>query len=479
LSKLTTKTVGEMPVVLVVTYVVVIFLGTILLDVIFREVVLPYIFPGLHAGNGFMLGGDSLGYHQKAIEVSELIRNSGWSEWKLRPFSTLDAPVGIASAIYSIFGNSPIVLLPFNAAVHAGSALCLLLILRPIVGGNPRYAIIATLPFVIFPTAFYWHSQLHKDGIFIFGIYLFLCGWLLQFRDTPNSWQRQLISSALLVIGVILIWSVRTYMLIVLAAIGVVMALLCGLFENDWRKCGQLTSMEAAWRMVQRIGYCVAIVWVGGTGFLQTATAYSGHIEVTQAQAQAQTQIQTQVQAGRSQRVVCSGWEPTEWIPQPVDRLAFSIANTRRGYFSSVYADAASTIDRDQCLNNFYELVGYFPRALQIGLFAPFPWQWLEASAQGKVQTMRLVAGGEMLGAYFALIFCALAVWYRRKAPWLWTLLAFVIPILLLLSIVTPNIGTLHRMRYGYFMILVGIGVGYLFRVLLEKRQSRLSTEKL
>ena len=38
-----------------------------------------------------------------------------------------------------------------------------------------------------------------------------------------------------------------------------------------------------------------------------------------------------------------------------------------------------------------------------------------------------------------------------------------VLPIILLLAITIPNIGTLYRMRYGYLQILVGLGlIGWL-----------------
>ena len=54
-------------------------------------VLLPYVLPGLHAGNGLLIGGDWIGFHHQAAELADQVRANGWSAWRLRP-DDLSAP---------------------------------------------------------------------------------------------------------------------------------------------------------------------------------------------------------------------------------------------------------------------------------------------------------------------------------------------------------------------------------------------------
>lgn len=555
-------------------YFLAVFFGTVFVDILFREVVLPYVFSALHAGQGFMTGGDSLGYHQKAVEIAERIRERGWGEWQLRPFGTLDTPAGLASAVYAIVGPHPLALVPFNAFIHAGAAACLFLILRPVVGGGTVPAIVATLPFVLFPTAFYWHSQLHKDGIYIFGLFMFLLGWLYSFHDGPNTLRRALISVVLVIAGIAVIWSVRAYMLIVISACGAIMTAVCTGIEVMWVKRGKLAWADVLWRTLFRFAFCFSIVQVGGAGKTELSQVHLERYAAAKAQSEviaaakiargkksvpgvagmagaatadsdedeclpvtAQNadidcgQIGAAGVAGRqsasspagkggskpsangknampgqtpvvpeespaapsadgkvldkcallkaqlcaTKPVDCPAWVSTLGVPGKIDRLGYSVAATRHGYFSKVYDGAGSTIDREYCLSSFAEQFEYMPRAVQIALFSPFPWQWVQQSAQGGGRAMRILAGAEMMWAYVALAFTALLIWHRRYYSRMWPLLICTFFVLLLLTIVTPNIGALHRMRYGPFMILVGLGTGYMCRLFIEWRKRRLT----
>lgn len=455
----------------VILYFLVVFFGTLLVDVVFRSFVLPVLFPGLHAGNGFMVGGDAMGFHEKAVDIAARIRSIGWSEWQLRPNATLDTPAGIASAIYAVLGFNPLVLMPFNALVHAGAATCLFLILRPIIGGNSRHAIVATLPFVMFPTAFYWHSQLHKDGVFILGMYLFLLGWLHSLHGGGNSWRRNLLSWAMLAVAAAIVWAVRAYMLMIFSAVGVALVILAAAFEWRWHKLGKLTTVDWGWRIIWRVAFCFALAHMGGSGKAELTQVRQDIYEATRIQSMAEVGC-ADCQNQNAWSGECPHWIATPFVPGRVDRLGYSVALTRQGYFQNVYAGAGSTIDKDHCLNSLADILIYSPRAMQIALFAPFPWQWIQTSSQGGGgRVMRLLAGGEMLVVYSAFVFCVAAVWRRRSIARLWAMVTFSIALLLLLATVTPNIGALHRMRYGYLMLLVGLGVGYMHCLFSEHRR--------
>ncbi len=60
-------------------FLVAVFCTTAAIALIIQLVVLPYLFPELHAGNGLLAGGDSVGFHRTAAWVAERIRSEGWS----------------------------------------------------------------------------------------------------------------------------------------------------------------------------------------------------------------------------------------------------------------------------------------------------------------------------------------------------------------------------------------------------------------
>jgi hypothetical protein len=132
----------------------------------------------------------------------------------------------------------------------------------------------------------------------------------------------------------------------------------------------------------------------------------------------------------------------------------------RNGYFGTPgYKGSGSMVDRDVELLSMKDFVTYLPRAIQLGLFAPFPSDWLAPAQSSGGGIMRRVAGVEMLGVYFALAFLPYAMWRWRYRIEMWLIVAFGAILLLLYSYATPNIGSLYRLRYGFLMLLVTLGV--------------------
>jgi len=138
-------------------------------------VVLPRFLPGWHGGHGLLAGGDWLLFHQLATEVAARVHKQGWSAWSLRPEG--QAPAGVAAIFYVLVAPEPWSIIPLNAALHATAALILHSLLRLFV--SPRRALLGTLPFVLYPSAMTWYTQLHKDGFFIAGMLLLVYGWAL------------------------------------------------------------------------------------------------------------------------------------------------------------------------------------------------------------------------------------------------------------------------------------------------------------
>jgi len=169
-------------------------------------------------------------------------------------------------------------------------------------------------------------------------------------------------------------------------------------------------------------------------------------------------------------------WQASALLPDSLNNVLFRVARTRAAYFQN-YREAGSMIDRDVVITRPVDFVTYTPRALQIGLFAPFPAHWFESGKAPGGSMMRKISAIEMLGTYLALLFLpyALLCWRRQIETWL--ISGFGLGMILVYTFVTPNLGSLYRMRYGFLMLLIGLGVGAVVMFFRNLRQGRNDVE--
>ncbi|MDD5120692.1 MAG: hypothetical protein PHR84_05225 [Candidatus Omnitrophica bacterium] len=194
------------------------FFYAFLISAFVQIVLLPYIFPNLHAGYGLLKSSfDSIGFHQIAVDLAEKIHIHGWSVWQLKPSG--QSPAGIGSIFYFFILPDPRILIPFSAALHASAALVLVGLLDLFLK-NKTKAILCVLPFLVFPSNFQWTAQWHRDGFSILGIFLILQGIVLSASPELYKQRNWLFINCRLIVfyicGFILIWFARAYILVVI-----------------------------------------------------------------------------------------------------------------------------------------------------------------------------------------------------------------------------------------------------------------------
>jgi hypothetical protein len=396
-----------------------VFIWALLAGLLVQLVVLPAL-PGLHAGHGLMVGGDWVEYHRDAVKLVGLMQQQGWEVWELRPRG--NAPIGIAAAVYFFVGiGEPWVLLPINAAMFALAAVCLHGILKMLV--PERWAFAAILPFVLFPSAALIYSQIHKDVFSIAGTLVVALVWGRFARLVKSDGWSVLTQLALMVTGCTLTWVVRPYLLqpLTLASVLVVLVLI----GRAGRRRG------VAW-------------WIGILLCLLVAVGYNKFL-LWAAEGQSSVQAVPTVSHAESTGIVAN---------------ALAKLSAARAGFALGYPDAGSNIDVDVKYDTLIDLVLYVPRALQVGLLAPFPSMWGSDGVSPGSALMRFIAGGEMVVSYVLFIGVVL-LWFDLKSNRLALVVAMLIAmvLILVLALVVSNVGTLYRMRYNSWQILNGLGV--------------------
>jgi hypothetical protein len=139
-----------------------------------------------------------------------------------------------------------------------------------------------------------------------------------------------------------------------------------------------------------------------------------------------------------------------------------------------------SQMDAQAIISSPRQLIQYLPRALVIGLLAPFPWQWFDA--RGSTGCMRTFSGVEVVLVYLLLYGLArglrTAVVKPHRADRL-LLLAFVVFAGCSISVVVANLGTLFRLRLQFLLpLLIIVAAGQPLN-LLELVRSRWHAVKL
>ncbi len=129
-----------------------------------------------------------------------------------------------------------------------------------------------------------------------------------------------------------------------------------------------------------------------------------------------------------------------------------SLGELRQGFVSS---GGYSLMDRWAKVSTFVLMIAYLPRALAIGLLAPFPRQWFDT--KGSTGVMRTWSGVEMIMIYLLLpgiLYGMCRVMMSRRAEG-FLLLAFVVLLAVPVSLVVANLGTLFRLRLLFVLPLL------------------------
>jgi hypothetical protein len=396
------------------------YLYSLTVGLLVQFVILPIIFPSAHWKDGLMVGGDWVQFHTEGVEIAKRVEQEGWSVWTLRhPISGQDMS-GIAGLFYALTGiHKPWVLLPFNAFLHASAGLILYILLR-LLDISKKTALIFTIPFIIFPTSLTWVSQIHKDGLYILGMYLTFLSLALAFS---NEIKKNAISILSGVLGAFIFFTVgREYALKI------------------------VYYFYALFLLISLLTATVSLVWKGRESFLRygKTTLVFLVIFVTYGLLQPQTQTQTQ-------------WYWNPYIPDKIENLFYTLAVWRNEIWAQYLSGHTGAIDEDIKFRSVWDFIEYTPRALTVGFFSPFPRLWFTQGSTTGGTIARYITPFEAIYLWFAWLLLPIALWFHRKKLWFWLVFLMCLGFVWLHVVAEPNVGPIVRKRYGYVMLLSAV----------------------
>ncbi len=492
-----------------------VFVYAMLAGLAVQLVILPYVFPQLHAGNGLLAGRDWVGFHEQAVAHALRIAEGGWSEFRLRPDGD-NAITGIAAFFYYLFWPKPWTLLPLSAAMFATGGVALFSMLKHL-DLEDNEALVAILPYLVFPSALLQYGQIHKDVFCTAGVLVTLWSWVKLLHGERKAWEiLPLLAAsaiALIVLSVfrpyfmypfmglgvfLLLWHViraawqffqrlarrgkagyRASLIFNLQSVGILVLLNAFVYVMansyvDVRMKPVSAQLAGSDALVEKLGVPV-FIWqsnkdvrsadtvrlvVAGASASASASAGGGASAVAIANAIANAEIEAAIRKAIEECRPIVVLKEGQFFENMINRAFLKIAVARAGFTSSGGTTAASNIDKgiDFCRNE--DLVGYIPRAMQIAFFAPFPSKWAALEKRNSSSVEIYISAVEMFYCYIAyigLIYWLLA--YRRWNVSLLIPIGFSLGMMLLLGLTVANVGTLYRMRFPFAMIFVSIGM--------------------
>lgn len=444
------------------------FLYASFMAIFMQKLALPMM-PELHAGHG-LLKNDAIVFHNIAIEMAEKIRTIGWSEWKLFPGAA--GNVGILSAVYALFGPDPAWFIPINAAAHATGAFLIYRMGSRLWPGNTGKlgGLVAGIAFLVFPSALQWYGQNHKDAFAIAGILIILEAWL----DLHANLTAGLRSMPLLLLkalfGVVLLGVVRPYYPFLMVGALMASAVITSLVEILGKKPRNLLIL-----LPKQVPLVMLVLVVAFSFQHYTKSVSDVYGEGTFLQYKESSRPPNGVSDYKQDnKQDFWEWKDSKNLPKVVDKF-FKRASELRAHFIAFgrSVGASSEVDGNQQPDNAVSAIAYMPRALVVGLFAPFPQTWGE-----RVSAPRLIGAVET-AIWYLMAFGFVLTLRKQPSRQLFAGLAFCIPLFVVLAYIHPNVGTLYRQRFGIwqFVMLCGsVGWADLLLGIFERRVAKRST---
>ncbi len=320
---------------------------------------------------------------------------------------------------------------------------------------SSRVGLIAAAAVSIWPTFLLHTTQLLKDPLFIAGM-LGLLVVIQRLLDRKVSWRKSLGLAAGAGLLSIFLWKTRDNMAgvpMLAAILGLALLFIRQLRAKHWAK---------HWALANLAGMTLVVVFTVGVPlvvpkFHPPQGPKEMRLKVRENELMADAVAETSSQ-------------------NPVARIVSRIGKVRQRFVIE-YPNSGSNIDSEVKLDGVGDLVRFFPRAVAIGFFAPFPNMWLATGDQVGAMGRR-ISGIETVALYIVEALAIVGVCSGRRRVSVWWLSLVAVAGIFSLGLVVVNVGALYRLRYVFVILLIILAAAGLGQTLnwFKKKRGSVST---
>ena len=164
-------------------------------------------------------------------------------------------------------------------------------------------------------------------------------------------------------------------------------------------------------------------------------------------------------------------WDKNEIVPNFIETLFLRIAVYRHNFYPNIKEnEESSAIDRDIKFHNSFDVMKYVPKAVLIGIFSPFPNQWFSAGSLDETSFFKKIHLFEVILIYFFISIGLFLVFQKLFDVYFVVVFFYNISLIVLIALLTPNIGTLLRHRYGFIVVIFAILISLVIEKFLIKK---------
>ena len=410
---------------------------TIIVYLAGRLALLPDIFDA--NGTGIFFASDGATYRAEAIALVRLLARDGIIAWLIAPSPLHIKLYSLSFAFFGpLFGFNILSAEPLNLLCYL--AILMLIFRLGVEVFDRRVALLAAIMVALWPSLLLHTTQLLRDPMFIaamLALVLVLVRWLT--RD--YSWRRGLVAGLAGGMIAVALWVVRNNtweMIPAFVLLGAVMFV-------------ARQVLERRIMMGNLLGIALVLVFI--VSIPRVVPRPPDFVDESLVRALVdERDIPPRVVPANPPAPVAKQEQASYW-----EKLRMRIGELRAGFKRRYPNAAGSNIDTDVQLNSMGEIIRYLPRALAVGLFAPFPDMWLTTGNLTGVKG-RLFSGMETLMMYVIELLALVALWQARRRLPAWLLLLIVLMGVTALGLVVVNVASLYRMRYVFLTLLIILG---------------------
>jgi hypothetical protein len=402
---------------------------------------------------------DSYGYQRQAIQLAKVLESGKVVDWVTAAQPMHVKIMAIPFAIFGpLFGYGTLSAEPYNLLIYATVIALVFTMGREVC--SRRVGLLAGAVVAVYPSFLLHTMQLLKDPLVVTASLAFVLGvttWLTRTYSAKSA----AVAAVLTMLMTLLLLFTRANLVIVFFATA-----LLGLTLLVMRQ--SLERRYLLWNMILALTVLLAMAFP-----LYFLLYWSQSVERMKQFPADQTgppKISTALQVpSLTVRVSSAPKSPDTFaarLRRPPDALAKRVGNMRFNFALS-YPDAGSFIDSDREFKSLSDLLRYLPRAMEIGLWAPFPNSWV-SSGRRVGNAGELLAGAETFFIYLCQVLAIYAVVRAPRRLSLWFLLAIATLGVTTLALVVANVGALYRYRYAFWLMVIVIAMGAVDKVLIS-----------
>ena len=406
-----------------------------------------------------MFASDSVAYQHDAIELAQLLQSGRIADWLTAARPTHVKIIAIPFAIFGpLLGYGVLSAEPYNILFYTTIVALVFMMGREVC--SRRVGLLAGAVVAVYPSFLLHTLQLLKDPLVVTASLAFVLGvttWLTRTYHAKSA----ALAVVLTMLVVVLLFFSRPHLVVFFFATGLLGAMLLVIRQL-------LERRYLLWNMILPLTILLAMAFL--LHFLVYRSQSVERMKQFPAEQTGPPKISTALQVPSLTVPVSSAAKSGNTfalrLRRPADAFAKRVGSLRFKFVRN-YPDAGSTVDSDREFMSLKDLLGYLPRAMEIGLWAPFPDTWI-SSGRHVGHAGQLLAGAETFFIYLcqALAICAVVRTPRRLS--LWFLIAMVTFGVTSLALLVPNVGALYRYRYAFWLMVIVIAMEVVDKLLVS-----------